>query len=79
MTGNDFHLLSKDIINNRRLISELRLKVQNLEYRVWNAEEHTPAEDLERTTAMLAAYIKAVGKYNVVVKSSDDSAGPKSE
>ena len=46
---NGFRFLSKDIIENRRLIGKQRGQIQDLEQRVWELEDHTMDETLAKT------------------------------
>ena len=44
----NFAFLSKDIIENRRRIIENAAAVRRVELRVWDLEDHTPEETLQK-------------------------------
>lgn len=55
-TEEGFKFLSKDILNNRKMISELRSKNNELERRIWELEGHTPEEWIERTKSKIQSF-----------------------
>ena len=59
-----FKMLSKDIIESRKLISELRSSQHDLELRVWELECHTPAETMEHAFRKLMKFQSRVEKLN---------------
>lgn len=51
-----FAFLSKSVLENRKLIHELRSDFRNLESRVWEIEGHSPEETLEKIKKQLEAF-----------------------
>ena len=52
--------LSQSILENRRLVHELRSSVRELERRLWEVEEHTVDETLAMTTQKVTEWASRV-------------------
>ncbi len=51
-----FKMLSKDVIESRKLISQLKSKVAELDERIWIMEDHSVEENLERAKNKVEAF-----------------------
>ena len=57
-TSEGLKYLSEKILEQRETISKLKSRTYDLEKRVWELEEHTPEEKVQRTTDMLESWEK---------------------
>lgn len=64
-----FKCLSADILNNRKLIGELRGEILTLNQRVWDLEDHTIAETIDKLGSEVAGWTEVAEKF----KAEDDS------
>lgn len=52
-TESGFRFLSKDIVKNRKLIGDLRIRNLDLEFRLWELEDHTAEESMQMLLEIL--------------------------
>ena len=55
--------LSRAMIENRKLIYDLKREVRRLDSRVWSLEKHTPQESLERLQKRMDDHVKSLKKF----------------
>lgn len=59
-TEDGFRLLSNSILENRKLINELKAGQRDLERRLWDLEGHTPQETLEKIRKEIESWSASV-------------------
>lgn len=57
------YMFHKSIVGNRERISKLNSAVAKLDQQVWNLQEHTPEESLERVKEALTEFQTEAKKY----------------
>ena len=68
-TEDGFQLLSQSIIANRKLISEVRTNLKDLERRMWELEGHTPQEELDKIGREIDCVAKKLDESRGAIKS----------